>query len=127
MKNLIFVGSTFLFSDCSKVMRFLSMQSPDAKIGKLPLFSTLRFVKHMFSFCNYSAVVTSQYFLFKNLIKGYHKSLVFLVYLRYFSYLYAYERASYGYIKSIARHDGRDAADAGNHQSAVCRDCQIEP
>ena len=38
MKNLIFVGSTFLFSDCSKVMRFLFMQSPDAKIGKLPLF-----------------------------------------------------------------------------------------
>ena len=29
-------------------------------------------------FCNYLAVVTSQYFLFKNLIKGYHKSLVFL-------------------------------------------------
>jgi hypothetical protein len=27
---------------------------------------------------NYLAVVTSQYFLFKNLIKGYHKSLVFL-------------------------------------------------
>lgn len=29
-------------------------------------------------FGNYLAVVTSQYFLFKNLIKGYHKSLVFL-------------------------------------------------
>jgi len=26
------------------------MQSPDAKIGKLPLFSMLRFVKQMFSF-----------------------------------------------------------------------------
>ncbi len=34
------------------------------------------------SISNYSAVVTIQYFLFKNLIKGYHKSLVFLVYLR---------------------------------------------
>ena len=76
---------------------------------------------------NYLAVVPSQYFLFKNLIKGYHKSLVFLAYLRYFLYLYTYERASYGHIKSIARHDGRDAADAGKHQSAVCRDCQIEP
>ena len=35
---------------------------------------------------NYLAVVPSQYFLFKNLIKGYHKSLVFLAYLRYFLY-----------------------------------------
>ena len=35
---------------------------------------------------NYLAVVSSQYFLFKNLIKGYHKSLFFLVYLRYFLY-----------------------------------------
>lgn len=61
---------------------------------------------------NYLAVVTSQYFLFKNLIKGYHKSLVFLAYLRYFLYLYTYERASYGHIKSAARHDGRDAVDA---------------
>ena len=56
--------------------------------------------------------MSSQYFLFKNLIKGYHKSLVFLAYLRYFLYLYTYERASYGHTKSIARHDGRDAADA---------------
>ena len=35
---------------------------------------------------------------------------VFLTYSRYFPYLYIYERASYGYIKSIARHDGRDVA-----------------
>ena len=48
MKNLIFVGSTFFFSDCSKVMRFLSMQPQNAKIGKFPLLSTLRFVKQIF-------------------------------------------------------------------------------
>ena len=35
---------------------------------------------------------------------------IFLAYSRCLSYLYTYERASYGYIKSIARHDGRDAA-----------------
>ena len=34
---------------------------------------------------------------------------LFLAYVGYFSYLYTYERASYGHIKSAARHDGRDA------------------
>ena len=35
--------------------------------------------------------------------------LVFLAYFRFSLYLYTYERAGYGYIKSITRHDGRDA------------------
>jgi len=34
--------------------------------------------------------------------------LIFLVYFRFSLYLYAYERAGYGHIKSVARHDGRD-------------------
>ena len=41
-------------------------------------------------------------------------------------HFYAYERASYGHIKSITRHDGRDAIIAWNCQSAVCWDYQID-
>ena len=53
--------------------------------------------------------------------------LIFLAYFRFSLYLYSYERASYGYIKSITRHDGRNAIVAWNCQPAVCRDYQIEP
>lgn len=34
--------------------------------------------------------------------------LIFLAYFRCSLYLYTYEIASYGHIKSITRHDGRD-------------------
>ena len=48
----------------------------------------------------------------KRPIKRQNKVSIFLAYVRYFLYLYTYERASYGHIKSAARHDGRDAVDA---------------
>lgn len=34
-------------------IRFIIMQSLNAKIGKLPMFSTLRFFKRMFSFSGF--------------------------------------------------------------------------
>ena len=52
--------------------------------------------------------------------------LIFLAYFRFSLYPYTYERAGYGHIKSIARHDGRDASISRNCQPAVCRDYQIE-
>ena len=48
----------------------------------------------------------------KRPIKRQNKVSIFLAYVSYFLYLYTYERASYGYIKSAASHDGRDAVDA---------------
>ena len=71
--------------------------------------------------------MTSLYSLLKNLRIKAIKMLIFLAYFRFSLYLYTYERASYGYIKSITRHDGRNAIVAWNCQPAVCRDYQIEP
>ena len=48
----------------------------------------------------------------KRPIKRQNKVSIFLAYVRYFLYLYTYERASYGHIKSTARHDSRDKVDA---------------
>ena len=48
----------------------------------------------------------------KRPIKRQNKVSIFLAYVRYFLYLYTYERASYGHIKCTARHDSRDKVDA---------------
>lgn len=40
------------------------------------------------------------------------KQSSFLAYLRFFLYLYTYERASYGHVKGTAKHGRRDAVDA---------------
>jgi len=53
----------------------------------------------------------------KSSYKGYKNTHFFL---RISDFLCTYERASYGHIKSITRHDGRDAIIALNCQSAVC-------
>ena len=66
--------------------------------------------------CNYSAIALHLNprlkYTAKRPIKRQNKVSIFLAYVRYFLYLYTYERASYGHIKSAARHDGRDAVDA---------------
>ncbi len=41
---------TFTFPYLTISFFYEVLQPPNAKIGKLPLFSTLRFVKQMFSF-----------------------------------------------------------------------------
>ena len=73
--------SVFFFTNCkrTKVDGFylihltpFSMQSPNARIGKLPFFSTLRFVKLMFSFWSFSnfcfQFVSSANFLNKTIL-----------------------------------------------------------
>ena len=66
--------------------------------------------------CNYSAIALHLNprlkYTAKRPIKRQNKVSIFLAYVRYFLYLYTYERASYGHIKSTARHDSRDKVDA---------------
>ena len=68
------------------------------------------------SHCNYSAIALHLNprlkYTAKRPIKRQNKVSIFLAYVRYFLYLYTYERASYGHIKSTARHDSRDKVDA---------------
>lgn len=68
------------------------------------------------SSCNYSAIALHLNprlkYTAKRPIKRQNKVSIFLAYVRYFLYLYTYERASYGHIKSTARHDSRDKVDA---------------
>ena len=65
------------------------------------------------SFETFSVIKTeSSQFNAKRPIKRQNKVSIFLAYVIYFSYLYTYERASYGHIKSAARHDSRDEVDA---------------
>ena len=67
-------------------------------------------------FCNYSAIALHLNprlkYTAKRPIKRQNKVSIFLAYVRYFLYLYTYERASYGHTKSTARHDSRDKVDA---------------
>ena len=67
-------------------------------------------------FGNYSAIALHLNprlkYTAKRPIKRQNKVSIFLAYVRYFLYLYTYERASYGHIKSTARHDSRDKVDA---------------
>ena len=76
----------------------------------------LHYFTKVFFGSNYSAVALHLNprlkYTAKRPIKRQNKVSIFLAYVRYFLYLYTYERASYGYIKSAASHDGRDAVDA---------------
>lgn len=72
--------------------------------------------QQIFAQCNYSAIALHLNprlkYTAKRPIKIQNKVSIFLAYVRYFLYLYTYERASYGHIKSTARHDSRDKVDA---------------
>ena len=72
--------------------------------------------KELKKFGNYSAIALHLNprlkYTAKRPIKRQNKVSIFLAYVRYFLYLYTYERASYGHIKSTARHDSRDKVDA---------------
>ena len=72
--------------------------------------------EHIRTVGNYSAIALHLNprlkYTAKRPIKRQNKVSIFLAYVRYFLYLYTYERASYGHIKSTARHDSRDKVDA---------------
>lgn len=72
--------SVFFFTNCKRTnvdgfylihLTLFFMLSSNAKIGKLPMFSTLGFVKPIFSFSGFSIIVPSLFLLPILLIKPY--------------------------------------------------------
>ena len=75
----------------------------------------LHYFTKVFFGSNYSAIALHLNprlkYTAKRPIKRQNKVSIFLAYVSYFFFFFTYERASYGYIKSAASHDGRDAVD----------------